>query len=206
MPDTGWHSSTTETEVDQGGDSSNWHSESNTRDQDNQYGFCHLEKGLGPTWILKTHGYDMDVPEGATIVGIRVIIERWCEYTGVDPASVNDSSIRLMKNLTPVGNNRASASRIAGEAQAHYGPDGGDMWGTTWSVEEVNHANFGVAIVMHIYEGGTMSIPQIDWVPIRIWYTLGFESIEKINNISIGDLEKINIFETADLEKINVIA
>lgn len=204
MVDTGWLGATSSREVANGG--SSWANIGNIYTSNNNHASCTLAKGSNPSFILEAYGMGGAVPAGSTINGIQVLIERQCSYDeGGD--QVNDSAIRLMKNLAIVGDNKASGAKIAGETTIYYG-GAEDLWGTTWSVAEVNHANFGISAVFTESVGGSNCNLSVDYIDIKVFYTEGggFDNIAKINGIPIVNIAKINGIPIEDIAEVNGVS
>lgn len=124
--------------------------------------------GTSGTLTVGTFGFA--IPGGSTIDGIAVAIERRSTTGNV----INDSSIRLTKSGTATGDNKNSATfwPLNTDSTANYG-GAADLWGTTWSVAEINDAGFGVAIVAANTDAGATRSAQVDHVTITVTYTAG---------------------------------
>ena len=105
------------------------------------------------------------IPTGSVIKGIKVEIDKY--HANGD---VIDAVVQLTKdNTTRVGDNKADTSTHWPDADSavSYG-DNTDLWGTTWTPEEINSPNFGVHIVAQAH--GTDSDAYIDFVRITVYY------------------------------------
>jgi hypothetical protein len=91
---------------------------------------------------LKGTKFGFAIPAGATISGIVVEIERsrGSEY-------VSDQSVKLVKAGAIVGSEHAVVGNWADGTDpiAKFGSET-DLWGTTWTVEQINAEGFGAAI------------------------------------------------------------
>lgn len=117
-------------------------------------------------------GFDFSaIPSDATIDGIVLEIERSCSSTSRNP---RDSFIRLQKtNDTPVGDNKAVASTWpTTDAYATYG-SASDLWGTTWTVAEIQASSFGTWLQCTRASGKGPGQCRIDHVRITVYYTGG---------------------------------
>jgi hypothetical protein len=123
----------------------------------------------GVSGTLTITGFGFSVPAG-TVDGIAVAIERRSTTNNV----IDDNSIRLTKASSAVGDNKATATKwpLNTDAVENYG-GAADLWGTTWSVAEVNDAGFGIAIVADNTDAGATRSAQVDHVTITITYTAG---------------------------------
>lgn len=111
------------------------------------------------TNYLFVTNYGFSIPAGATITGIDVYAE--------NGGSINkqQSSVRLVKSgvIQPV--DRATPG------QPLYNTVFGsstDLWGDTWTPDDINNSGFGVAFAVRIFagEGNT-----VDYVGIEVYYT-----------------------------------
>jgi hypothetical protein len=133
---------------------------------DNVRALCGISAS-GVSGTLTVTGFGFAIPAG-TIDGIAVAIERRSTTNNV----IDDNSIRLTKSSSAVGDNKATATKwpLNTDAVENYG-GAADLWGTTWSVAEVNDAGFGIAIVADNTDAGATRSAQVDHVTITITYT-----------------------------------
>jgi len=121
--------------------------------------------------------FSMGVPAGSTITGIKVEISVTNEATA---EGVWDNVLQLSKVAgTGVGDNQASTTpySTSGYATRTYGGDG-QLWGTTWSLAEVNATGFGV-----VYQPISNSPNEdmgLDFIRITVYYLSDFVSISWI--------------------------
>jgi hypothetical protein len=122
------------------------------------------EEGGFFTDLQRFTGFGFAVPTGATINGIVLEVERKAAGT------VIDTGISLVKAGTESGTDKASGSNWpASDAYATYG-GASDLWGTTWSVAEVNASDFGMSISAYV---DTLSTASVDHIRITVHYTEG---------------------------------
>ncbi len=84
------------------------------------------------------------------------------------PAPAFDNSIRLIKGGTIVGNNLANTTTRwpYNDASVNYG-GAANLWGTTWTLADINATNFGGAVSATIQQGTA----NIDHIAMTVWAT-----------------------------------
>jgi hypothetical protein len=111
--------------------------------------------------------FGFEIAGGARIRGIELLIERACNSQTSDP---RDETIQLLKAGSAVGDNKAVAMTWPlVDAVATYGA-ATDLWGTTWSVSEVNDSAFGAFVRAQRTDGGGSNIVAIDHIQITVYY------------------------------------
>lgn len=146
-----------------------WTNPGNITANDGTNSITATSSGSGTSQLLLADAFGFAIPAGASIDGIIVSIDR--EESALS-ADAFDHTIRLLKAGTAVGDNKADTGTEwpVGDGAATYG-GATDLWGTTWTVDDVNHADFGVLIKASI---GLMSrTAQVDYVEITVHYTEG---------------------------------
>jgi hypothetical protein len=114
--------------------------------------------------------YGFNIPAGATIDGITVVINRQASET--DP-NVLDNVVRLVRGGAIVGDNRAGGTPwpTAFATATYGGPT--DLWGTTWTPADINADNFGVVLsVQRPAAGGASRTATVDYMQITVNFTL----------------------------------
>ena len=132
------------------------------------------------TNYLVCKNLDSNIPNDATIEGIRIYIDRYNSFTGDGTVTIKDDAIYLTKNGTDtVGNNKSIGATWPSSDTDTYVSYGGvsDLWGTSWTASEINDDNFGVMIGPTIEFDGTTgetgSSANIDHVYVEITYAGG---------------------------------
>jgi hypothetical protein len=132
------------------------------------------------TNYLVCKNLDSNIPNDATIEGIKIYIDRYNSFTGDGTVTIKDNAIYLTKNGTDtVGNNKSTGATWSSSDTDTYISFGGvsDLWGTSWTASEINDDNFGVMIGPNIEFDGTTgengSSANIDHVYIEITYAGG---------------------------------
>src|SRR5581483_9981120 len=146
-----------------------WSSPSNAQTSDDSYAFA--SSGLSPgqtSHYLKATNFGFAIPNGATILGVLVEIERVA-----DPfITVTDSTVKLVKAGAVSGNNKATATAWpTSDAYASYGGSN-DLWGVALTPADVNASNFGVVISATCTGGSGANFVGIDHIRITVFYTL----------------------------------
>jgi hypothetical protein len=132
------------------------------------------------TNYLVCKNLDSNIPNDATIEGIRVYIDRYNSFTGDGTVTIKDDAIYLTKNGTDtVGNNKSIGATWPSSDTDTYVSYGGvsDLWGASWTASEINDDNFGVMIGPNIaYDSNSAengSDAKIDHVYVEITYDGG---------------------------------
>lgn len=135
------------------------------------------------TNYLVCKNLDSNIPNDATIEGIKIYIDRYNSFTGDGTVIITDNAIYLTKNGTDtVGNNKSVGTVWPSTDTDTYATYGGvsDLWGTTWTASEINNDNFGVMIGPTIefvgLTGENGSSANVDHVYIEITYAGGSET------------------------------
>ena len=117
------------------------------------------------SYLLKATNPSMGVPAGATINGILVEIER--HYAN---GTVADEDVCLTKDGSArVGDDKSTAAAFpATDAITSFG-GATDLWGTTWTVDEINATTFGVLYKMKAT--GANADGFVDFIRITVYYT-----------------------------------
>jgi hypothetical protein len=124
----------------------------------------------GDTHYLKVTGFGFSIPLYAAITGIRIDVEK--SATGINVlATVKDNEIRLLRNNTPVGDNKANNTLWTGTDDYDSYGDTTDAWGTTWSPAQINASDFGVVFSARI-AGLLFLLPsaRVDHIRITVFY------------------------------------
>ncbi len=150
-------------------------------------------------WIRATD-FDFSIPEGSIINGIEVGFDR----RGMD-TYIKDSSIKLRTSSGQKGDDKATGTSWGTDYGDDYDIYGGssDLWGTTWTVEEINSEGFGVDLSAYNDNNYFVRDAYVDHVYIKVYYTSPSSDPEPYENqfniIQPGDtLEKSFELETPD--------
>lgn len=140
-----------------------WTNPGNAASSNNSYAVAACGTADGTEYLLATN-FGFEIPAGATINGVVVEIE-------ADSAAVGMcDTVALLKSSAPASSNYGTGSPPSGDGV--YDSFGGvaDLWGTTWSVAEINDSGFGVALVYITSEFDAATF-SVDHVRITVHYT-----------------------------------
>ena len=148
-----------------------WTNPGNITTDDNVRANCNRTTNGNSQFLYGT--FDLStVPDGATITGVEVRINRGYSSTA-EPQQVRDLELSLTKDGSAVvGDNKGATSTDwpTAEASATYGASD-DLWGTTLTAAEVKAATFGVMLeVDFVITGGASTNARVDWISINIHY------------------------------------
>lgn len=126
-----------------------------------------FHKSADETEYLLADAFGFAIPSGATIDGIEVEIERQQEDTR---ATWKDLDVTLLKAGTATGDNNGDLATEwpTSMGVATYG-GASDLWGTTWTASDVNHADFGVRLKAD--NTGSVYTARVDFIRITVYYT-----------------------------------
>jgi hypothetical protein len=120
-----------------------------------------------------------------------------CFGVNVRRARALDNEVRLLKAGTPTGNNLGQTATAWGTTDAYTSYGGPtDLWGTTWSVIEVNSPTFGAALAAKRQNGNL----EVDHFRISIYSTstLPIELLE-FTAVPFGQQVKTNWVTASEL-------
>jgi hypothetical protein len=123
------------------------------------------------------------IPGGATILGIQMDIHRRVAPAGA--GLVQDVGVFLIKAGVSVGSDHSSGTAWPTTAawQSYGGPT--DLWGTSWTVANIQAAGFGGGTTAE-YFGSLIKLidPAVDGIRITVWYTSGSGGTLVLSNTS----------------------
>ena len=112
---------------------------------------------------LRAADYRFDIPTFATVTGIEVT---W--FRSGDQLIV-DSGVRIAKRGTFVGEDKAIGTEWGFESFGIYGGFD-DLWGTTWSPEDVNDPGFGTALSVGYGDSAGNAAAYVDTARITVTF------------------------------------
>jgi hypothetical protein len=127
---------------------------------------------------LRGTNFNFDLPNDATVTAIVVKIGRYSTTGG--GAEIRDSIVRLVKDVggvpTLVGTSNADTSTdwpgIAGGAETEATYNGTNpLWGTSWTVAEIESTNFGVVLAVTNPNNTNSRTGYVDYMTITVSYT-----------------------------------
>lgn len=115
--------------------------------------------------LLFATRFGFAIPSSAIITGIKATFIRYANSN----IGIKDDVLQLCKTWSTVGDNKAISSYwpVASDSLS-YG-DETDLWGTTWSPEDVNDITFGVALSIH-RTAGFATTGYVDYISITIYW------------------------------------
>lgn len=135
---------------------------------------------------LKATGFGFAIPTGSTINGITVQVERRAQSSD----RIKDSSVRIVKGGVIGTTNKANTSSFwdnNADVIATYGSTS-DLWGQTWTVNDINDSNFGVVFaVKKDTTAGSNTSAFVDHIKITVSYTEAPGTIHVTTNTVGGD-------------------
>ena len=147
-----------------GGTGTAWASTGNILSSNNSRATVTLGSN-GQSQNLDAKSFGFSIPAGAIINGFRVEIERNASGSAID-----DEDVFLLKASNPVGTDHADGTDYAASDETNTYGSSSDLWGTTWTVAEVNNANFGVRLKVDSDTTSNRTV-NIDYMEIRVYYT-----------------------------------
>ena len=122
------------------------------------------------THYLKASNYGFNIPTGATINGITVVINK-SSNTSVN-VCFRDNIVRLIKGgVIQTAVNRASGNNWPTALGASNYGNATDLWGSTWTPADINDPNFGAVLSVNNNSGATRTL-TVDYVQINVSYTI----------------------------------
>jgi len=120
------------------------------------------------TNVIKVNTPHSSIPSNATILGVEAHIERSGYFFG--GFGPKDTEVKLEKAGVAVGENKKSAEEW-GEAEVtkSYGFST-SLWGTTLTVSDVKHAQFGVRLA--VFAGSSGGTLKVDYMDTYVWYSV----------------------------------
>ena len=117
---------------------------------------------------LDVRNFGFALPAEAVIVGIEVEVDRQANGSNVD-----DEDVRIMRGTSssaPVGTDYASDTnwQASSDSTGVYG-GGANLWGTTWTVADVNSQYFGVRLRAD-NDSGSSRTASVNHVRVRVYY------------------------------------
>ena len=120
----------------------------------------------GPSAVLLATGFGFTVPTGSVIQGVEAWVERSASSMS---GSVSDNEVHLLKAGAQVGSNfAATATYNTSDGTEDYGASN-NLWGTTWTAEEINASNFGLRFRVDSDTPVALT-SSVDAITIRVTY------------------------------------
>lgn len=156
-----------------------WVNPNNAQVSDNVYSTVTSGGGYVQAHYLKATNFGFSIPTGATIDGILIEFEQKSNISG----ATGDSVVKAVKANSFVAYNLAGGYMWPlSDTYKSYG-SASTLWGTTWTPEDINASNFGVAIAPYLYNAASV-VASIDHIRITVYYTYIPPPVDIINSIS----------------------
>ena len=141
-----------------------WSNPNNSQASDNAYASLSIDAAT--SHYLKATNFGFSIPDGATIDGILVEIER--HMAGTD---ILDSDVKIVKADGTIGTtDKASVTGWVTTLNTYYSyGSSSDLWGETWTAANINDADFGV--VLSVSSAINFSDAFVDHIRITVYYT-----------------------------------
>lgn len=191
MADTGWISPGTMASDSSSGGTRPWATPDNAKTSNDAWSTSAGMPSGGFSYYLKATNFNMGVPAGATINGIKVQFER--KKSGAQ--AVTDWKIYIVKASGAYGTQNKSAGWAwnAVEGYTEFGGEA-DLWGEVWEATDINDSDFGVGIAIGL---NPYTVGYVDHIRIKVYYTVAVADINM--KVNVGD-----IFKTAESMQINI--
>ncbi|WP_207511967.1 T9SS type A sorting domain-containing protein [Longitalea luteola] len=126
----------------------------------------------GQTEHLQATDFGFSIPTAATICGIEVHVAKSATDVVLNLTSVTDYNVQIIKNGVLTGTNQAdqSTSWPGSDTYTSYG-NTNDLWGTSWTPNDINSSNFGISFSAAI--NGLLGIfpsARIDHMSVTVYY------------------------------------
>ena len=150
-----------------GGSDVVWSNPSNTQSSDDSYATALIDDN-DESEYLKATGFGFSIPVNSVIDGIEVSVEK----SALQAGEISDYRVRLVKDGVTGSTDRADTSTEWGTSDitTTYG-NSTDLWGTTWSVLDVNSAATGVVFAAGHDNGGGPDTARVDHITMTVYYT-----------------------------------
>lgn len=169
-----------------------WSNASNVGGSDNNRA-TRAMSGTVATEYLYAHDFDFDIPDGATVLGIRVEIER-SRSSGFLSNEIRDNEVKIVRSDGTIGdeNKAAGSNWPTSDAYASYG-DTTDLWEESWTASDINDTQFGVVLSARgASSGGANRTAQVDHVRITVTYVPQFYVLDignPTNPTRVGEMK-----------------
>lgn len=159
-----------------------WTNPDNAKASDDSYVTAPTGGSYEQTYYLKASNFGFSIPEGATIDGILVEVER---KKDVGVLGAYDVEVKIVKSDGSIGSeNKADISTNwpTSDAYASYGASD-DLWSESWDYSDINNSNFGMVISAKGRNFDTPNDIYLDHIQITVYYTEGGAPATQINSI-----------------------
>ncbi|MGB5912150.1 MAG: hypothetical protein WBH31_13235 [Promethearchaeia archaeon] len=146
-----------------------WYSDvTDAETQDDETTFTYAYPSANYSDWLRVDDFGFTIPGGSTITGIKVEIDKYSSTS----SNAKDSSLRLRTSSGQKGDDKADTSNWWQSSDTDtYDVYGGssDLWGTTWTVSEINSEDFGVDFSANFAK--TLKAGHVDHIKVTVYYS-----------------------------------
>ena len=154
-----------------------------------------LGKDLLTTHYLKATGFNFNIPAGATINGIEVVVER----NGKATPKICDNSVRIVKNGIIGDDDRSSDEAWPTNDEPKTYGSSTDLWGETWTYSDIKSANFGFVISAKRDGGGNdKKDASVDYIGITVYYTANRAPVANNQSLSVDSCSTLTVTLTGN--------
>jgi hypothetical protein len=140
------------------------------------------------TNYLKATNFGFSIPDEATITGIKV---EWQRNSRFATATTIDNAIRIVKDGTIGSEDKSSATSWPSSlTYAEYGGEG-DLWGETWTPDDINSSDFGTALSVQKTDSGDEQL-SVRRVRITVYYSIPIDIHDDFDSYSNGNVSGNN--------------
>jgi hypothetical protein len=137
---------------------------------------------------LKADNFGFSIPSGVTITGIVVEWYKAQLTTTRGAIAVIDNAVRIVKDGSIGSTDKSNGTAWGIGSLVTYGGSS-DLWGESWTAEDINDPTFGAVISAQLGASGS-NTAQVDYCKITVYYTE--EGLLDFGGFEIGVNENIN--------------
>ncbi len=145
-----------------------WGTPTNAQVSDTLYATRSVARNVTTNYLRCTN-YGFAIPAGSTILGIAVNVVRKTSGN-----TVRDAAMRIVKNVAGVATiqaiDRSTLTNYTTTDVAEIHGGSTDLWGTTWTLADINTTNFGAAFAAKNVNSNTRTA-SVNHMPITVYYS-----------------------------------
>lgn len=145
-----------------------WTTPNNAKVSDDIYTTYYGDHGYSSHYLIVSN-FGFTIPTGATINGIVAQVELHGDGTNV--TYLHDYAVRIVKGgaIGATDNSSTGINYPSTDAYWTYGANN-NLWGETWTAEQINASNFGLAYAT-VNGSGFSHTVYVDHIRITVYYT-----------------------------------
>jgi len=170
-----------------------WTNKGNIVADDGAYARVYIKSG-SPSYRLIGSTCGFAIPSGATINGIVLTVKRYSANANM--ARDGMVCLRHGNGTASTSDKESSAYWPTTAAAADYGSNT-DLWGDTWTADEINGSGFGAQLYV-LTSSATSMYAYVDSLKLTVYYTemslngLAQASVESKNGLLIASTKTFN--------------